>query len=254
MQRKDPQNCRMKQCTGNSRVVFDNQCPQSIKLAQKYVTNTYFRLFNTEVSQDFVNHARCNTQFQKSIQNCAPILTQKYKESKLITYKGLRVTMTSVERMLQLDPDLHIVYLVRDPRGTVTSRVNIKHTYRDTKNNVVLEAKYHCVKMMEDLKVYARLMNQYPGAILLVKYEDVSVKPYDEIKRIYDFFGMKVHKSVFDWMRENEKATTSGGSFSTARANSTASVDKWRRANTPIAQDLMTYYCKDVLKALDYEL
>ena len=162
--------------------------------------------------------------------------------------------MTSVERMLKRDPDLHVVYYVRDPRATVTSRVKISHTYRDTKNNVVLEAKYHCVKMLADLRVYFRLMEEYPGAILLVKYEDVTLNPFDEIKRIYDFYGMCVHHSVYTWMIKNQESTTNGGVFSTSRVNATSSIDQWRRAVTPRAQELMTHYCQDVLQALNYNL
>ena len=202
---KDPQNCRshnLQRCNGNSRLVMENKCPQNLKLAQKYVSQNYNKSINGDVPEVFVNHARCNAQFPKWIQQCTHLLQDKYDKSQIVTYKGLRVTMASVERMLQLDPDLHIVYFVRDPRGTVTSRVNIQHTYRDTKNSVVLEAKYHCVKMLADLRVYERLQKEYPGAILMVKYEEVSEKPYDEIARIYDFFGMCVHHSVYTWMKK----------------------------------------------------
>ena len=114
----DPRNCRsghIRQCSGNSKAVYTNHCPENIKNARNAVyansTNT------TKIPTSFLSFAKCTNKFQKRVNSCITYLENKCQASRMVTYKGLRVTMRSVERMLEMDPDLHVVYYVRDPRG-----------------------------------------------------------------------------------------------------------------------------------------
>ena len=165
--------------------------------------------------------------------------------------------MESVDAMLQMTPDMHVIYFMRDPRSIVTSRMERQRrqnlAFSGSMNNPVLEAKYLCEKMMNDYKIYKQLDKKYPGAIKFIRYEDLVNDRYRTVEDVYRYLDIEIHQSVYEWIEDNLNNTKNGGHQSTRRANSTASLDKWQRVNSVEVQQGMTRNCEQLLTTLGYE-
>lgn len=255
-------NCRNKleqECFGNIATVIENNCSSHIKNARKIVEKYGSDLISLKLTKNippaFMDYAKCSSEYRgKFAEPCLPAFKEKCDKSKFVTYKGLRLTMYSVGAMLERDPDMFVVYFIRDPRSIVTSRFDTRLTYRNSFQNRIKEAGFLCEKMLHDFNMYTELDAKYPGAIKLVKYEDLTRNRYTVVKDIYKHFNMEVHQSVYDWIKENEQTGSSSGRFGINRTNSTASIDKWKRKNSIANQRGMTEVCKNVLELLGYEL
>ena len=106
--------------------------------------------------------------------------------------------MRHVGNMLEKDPDMYVIYFVRDPRSIVSSRLATHLMYRASARSPVKEAEYLCAKMMDDIRAYKRLIGIYEGALKYVRYEDLTENPADIIPSLYQFLNHSVPASVQD--------------------------------------------------------
>ena len=103
----------------------------------------------------------------------------------------LRLKMDSVGEIVRRNPDIHVVFYLRDPRAIAKSvqqypdiaMFGDKDTYRS-------ELQYICVKMRRDLALYHTLSVQYPGAFVRLKHEHLVTDPASFSKIMYNFLGL----------------------------------------------------------------
>ena len=90
---------------------------------------------------------------------------------------------------------------------------------------------------------------------LTVRYEELSLHPEREAKRIYDFVGLDFTDEMKQWIRKNTKSKsiyTSSDAYSTER-NSKSSIEKWRKELTFEQVQVIQEHCRDAMRYLKYK-
>ena len=127
--------------------------------------------------------------FQSAADKCLPKLTEKCDTAELVVNKALRLTMDMVYKVLQKDPNVKVIYLVRDPRGIVLSRKTVKYISQIWESDLESESTLVCPKMTRDYEGFEQVKSAFPERVKLVRYEDVADRPLEMVKQIYKFIG-----------------------------------------------------------------
>lgn len=255
-------------CSGsNIAKSLRHNCSQNIAWAQQYVSATSqtamnsLNLFQSMKAKNykFLSFANCQVTERKKFAKCYQKLKRDCSHRKVVAMKVLRMTPSSLGDLLQKHPDLHVIRLIRDPRAVVASRLKISHYYRDTLGSPVQEAIYFCKRMAADLQQIQALRLKYPGAISEIKYEDYVQNVSSGIVNIYKQIGLKVHDSVFDWLRWagiiSEKHRGHDLPFSVHRSNWTEPIDKWKvTLENETDRQQITMHCRTILEKYNYDL
>lgn len=138
--------------------------------------------------------------------------------------KVVRLRLKLAEELLK-DQSLNVkvLLLVRDPRGTLQSR---KHRDWCPGAPDCDQPKLLCNDMVSDYEAAADLQKKYSDRFRAVRYEDLSVDPYNHIPDLFKFFGLTFHENVKKFLDSHTK-TNAGGVSSTFRDSKSAPFH-WR--------------------------
>ena len=241
-----------------------HQCAEKIAITQQRIADPSSRItrfynvsrglsFSKEQLSKYTSRAQCLFNLRTRLrEHCINTLNVFCNNSKIIAYKALRFRMETVKEVLEKVPDTHVVYYVRDPRAIVysTKKAGLMSVWSGGK--LQIEAKYLCEKMRHDLKGYFELSKLYPGAIKMIRYEDLTSEPDRISDELYKFIGVPKHQEVRDWIAQSQNVTKNGNKWSTRRGNWTAGIEKWAELTSHKAGIEMDHYCKDILSILGY--
>lgn len=160
------------------------------------------------------------------------------RDYKIHVLKILRVHVLDIIPLLDGIPgyDVKIVFMVRDPRGIINSRIT--EGWRSLMNDYDREVfpKRLCYDMLENYE--SALSLKLPeDKLKIVKYEDIAVNPIREVRDIFKFAGISYHKDVDRFLRKNAlgELLDPGGyrprmvySVDTYRNSSYATAVAWR--------------------------
>ena len=181
------------------------------------------------------------------IQPCIESQEQNCKTYRIRAIKVVRMTMQSVEAIMNKIPDLKIIYYVMDPRMIYVSR----------RDRMVPIPKL-CEQMLADHNKYLELKNQFPNSIHIVDYEDLAMNPEQIVRGLYDFLGEPVSKQLMDnlFVGPNGKFAkeNTGEWFRTDREYTSVIVDEWRRQNEEMLDQNITDVCRGILQSLNYKI
>lgn len=174
--------------------------------------------------------------------------------AKVHIMKVVRLDLRHLDSVLSrlTDLDVHVLYLVRDPRGTLKSRQNMMWCSHKTNCS---DIKSLCSEMRDDIQAYRRLQAVYPTKLTLVRYEDLASDPRGYAKRLLKQVGIPYSASVRRFLQTHTNSTWSEISkrnpYTTIR-NSKSVAYEWRQ--TLNLSDIVEVQntCADVLRALDY--
>ena len=140
---------------------------------------------------------------------------------------------------------LKIIYLIRDPRGTMNSRIQSHFGCTSCKDPVKM-----CSNFKSDLDAFDILSKEFPGRLLLIKYESVAEQPHETFQQLFEFADLPVFSSI---MQEITNHTTQNedGFWSTHRKSSER-VDLWKKTLSKRMTNTIQNYCSSVLKRLGY--
>ncbi|KAK8736199.1 hypothetical protein OTU49_004865 [Cherax quadricarinatus] len=162
--------------------------------------------------------------------------------------KTVRMGLSPVVELLQ-DPslNLYVVHLVRDPRGCLHSRMQIDWCLSDACSN----PETVCKDLLTDLTLSKWVKENFPDRYLMVRYEDLGLRPEVKAREIFNFLGVSYNKYVSVFIREH----TSGpklrydNAYSTFR-NSKATIFAWRRALNYTTVEAIQEVCEQPLQRL----
>ncbi|XP_045131714.1 carbohydrate sulfotransferase 1-like isoform X2 [Portunus trituberculatus] len=167
----------------------------------------------------------------------------------LVKTVRLRLNLTQLflndERM-----NVKVVFLVRDPRATMSSRYSSVSWCND--NPDCSSPEVLCSDLQGDLKVATALGQLYPQRFKMLKYEDLATDPQTVIKNLMDFLGLEYSVETAQFVKENtEQDVNSPWSI---KRKSSDRVNLWKK-QLPL-QEIHTIQnaCESVLKTLEYEL
>ncbi|XP_063889660.1 carbohydrate sulfotransferase 4-like [Scylla paramamosain] len=158
----------------------------------------------------------------------------------------------------------HIVHLVRDPRGMLSSREKLQHGryvmfYQHKKTdffrNEEMDVSVLCQRYRHDLAVATHLARHHPDRYTLVRYEDIARQPHTETRRLYSFMGLAYTPLVASVVSKHTlgfyKTEGKEHPFSTSK-NSSGIVFAWRSRLSYSEVERVQEECGDVLRAYGY--
>ncbi|XP_030561816.1 carbohydrate sulfotransferase 4 isoform X1 [Drosophila novamexicana] len=134
--------------------------------------------------------------------------------------KTVRLRLAQAEQLLQDQSlsNVRIVLLVRDPRGTMQSR---RHRIWCGGNEDCEDPALVCQDLVDDYKTADKLLKVYPGRFRTLRYEDLSLNPYDVTQDILQFYGLPFDPAVEEFLDTHTKENK-GGVSSTYRDSRSA--------------------------------
>ncbi|ESO87741.1 hypothetical protein LOTGIDRAFT_166330 [Lottia gigantea] len=187
------------------------------------------------------------------VTQCLDTLYQHCSSAKASAIKTIRTSMFVARNMLLNDPNLKIIYLVRDPRAITLSRLKLKRkephmsAYNKTAINL-------CKHMLEDLNVWITLKQEYPTQVLGLKYEDLATNPFEVSRKLFKFVELDFDVNVESFIRNithsdrDDKCITC-----THRKNSSLASQKWRNDIHAIGAMAVDKLCEQVNSMLGYK-
>ena len=157
------------------------------------------------------------------------------------------------------DTEVKILHVVRDPRGSINSRINLGWIKEvDKAKNFAAWPKDTCQAITQNVKFGTSLDGSLKNNYMLVKYKDIASSPVLTAMKIYKFAGFEMQESLIRWIihatnpsketldKEAKKA------FSSFR-NSTANVEKWRQESPIERTRIIEQECGELLDLLQLE-
>lgn len=189
----------------------------------------------------------CREQFKHSVVKVSPVRLPQEKLANLVPQVLLE----------NPDIDVRILHLVRDPRGNINSRINIKWV-RDYPNRFLgRTARKLCDTIRSNL-VHAdralkklNLANRYK----LVLYKQIADDPLGTAKEIYKFAGFEMPMETEKWIVESTKPSKDqlkkalANPYSSVR-NASGNADKWRKDEFFARNQVIENQCKVLMDSL----
>lgn len=184
-----------------------------------------------------------NPTFVNAVCSRAPIHVMK------LTRLHMRHLKTYLEE--NRDMEIKVVYLTRDPRGIVSSRWTLDwcNGTECSDPNVL------CHEMSEDLKIFDQLQKEKPSNFIKVRYEDITLNPEIESRKLFKFLQLPFSTSVQRFLKTHTvgRRTDDNNPYSTRR-NTTSMAFSWRERFTYKQVIDVQQSCEDVLKDLNHSL
>ncbi|KAH7976632.1 hypothetical protein HPB52_017048 [Rhipicephalus sanguineus] len=162
----------------------------------------------------------------------------------------VKVTRLSV---VQLRRNLRVVYLVRDPRGMISSR-SVMSWCR--KSATCMNASSLCREMNEDLDAFEELRELLPEATVRVRYEDVAKSPVGESKALFRALRLDFSAGVMDFLGTHTAVNDTKvlrNPYSTFRQSSATAFRWTKRLSWDRVKEIQAT-CAPILKRLGYEV
>ncbi len=153
-----------------------------------------------------------------------------------------------------------IIYLVRDLRGIINSRISLdkkEHQAHTSEEDYIWEIEKYCRELDSDMNYLNRMNGSMPDVLkknlLLLRYEDLAVNPRNMTQLVYDFLGIDLHENVVKFINDNTHVdqTKSRSSYSTAR-NSAEVAQSWKSKLEMKYIQHIQRICGDNLKLFGY--
>ena len=155
------------------------------------------------------------------------------------------------------DTDVKVIQILRDPRGSLNSRIQMGWIPKHTAPGFIHQVRYPCDKIAQNVKYGRNLPEKYQDKYMEVYYRDIATEPVKTAMRIYSFAGFEISEDLIKWIifntspSEEALARESRKVYSSVR-NSTANVEKWRSA--PAEQNrIIERECKELMQLLGIE-
>lgn len=143
--------------------------------------------------------------------------------------------------------NMKIVYLIRDPRGIFVSRRS--QSWCAT-SKYCGDVEFVCNLLNHDALAAIKLFKLYPNKFRFVRYEDLSVNPFNITEYLFDFFGFTMNYNVIKFLNTHVKFNK-GDDFSTFRDSKKAPF-MWTKKITYNETLEIQQHCSVVMEAFGY--
>lgn len=175
-----------------------------------------------------------------------------HRDYSVVAVKTIRFHMARALALVQSDPDVKIVHLVRDPRAVLLSRRKLGFcNWTDLAN----EASYLCSRMSRDLKLALAARDTLKGRYLLKRYEDTASSPVEAMDLLYSFVGLvssaedqAFAKNLSKSSKQIKPCPTCKGAVYNAKEISQV----WRKSIAHKDAQTISGLCQDVMELLGY--
>lgn len=182
--------------------------------------------------------------------------------------KAVRIRQLEFLKPLAEDPrlDLRIIQLVRDPRAVLASRIvaftgkyeSWKKWLSEGQDQLSKDEVQRLQGNCESIRLSAELGLQQPawlrGRYMLVRYEDVALKPLQKAREMYGFAGIPLTPQVEDWIQKNTQAARDSGDLYSTQKNSSEQFEKWRFSMPFKLAQVVQAACGPAMRLFGYKL
>ncbi|XP_047473922.1 uncharacterized protein LOC125028568 isoform X1 [Penaeus chinensis] len=181
----------------------------------------------------------------------ATFLTQACQMFPIQLVKTVRLRLNLTQLFLNDERmNLKVVFLVRDPRATMSSRYSSVSWCSDKPDCSSPEVL--CSDLEGDLKVATALRHLYPDRFTMLKYEDLASDPQEEIHKLMDFMGLEFSSEIAQYVKETTEKDDNSP-WSTKRKSSDR-ISLWKK-QLPLQEiHNIQNACESVIKTLGYEM
>jgi hypothetical protein len=149
--------------------------------------------FRTKHGFEFYSCIKRNTSSRHHFNACLETLTDHCTNSQIRSTKTIRMTLQMADKILTLLPDLKIIYLVRDPRAVIQSRISLNLV---DDQNVAEESSQLCDRMEKDAELIEKSRNK--NRIQIVQYEHFAKNTVSIAKDIFKFLDYELYSLWFN--------------------------------------------------------
>ncbi|GBN72836.1 Carbohydrate sulfotransferase 1 [Araneus ventricosus] len=181
-----------------------------------------------------------------------------------IVVKTIRLKLPDAAELFTTHPHLNlkIIYLTRDPRGSINSRTKFPVSQWCKRDPMCINPNHFCSALGEDLKIVCSLSKERPEDFMVLRYEDLSIDPFATTTRLVEFLGLQSippdtqaflnsHTSVIGNVREKYRPQGLDYPYSTFR-NSSITAMSWRSQMSFRRVTLLQTTCQTALTGLGY--
>lgn len=183
-----------------------------------------------------------------------------------IVYKLLfdRIPGHSIEHLFRICEraviNCKVIHLIRDIRPVVMSSSKVaffKELDRKTKPSMQQFVYSHCEVTERNLQLLKTLNASLRKQHVVVRYEDLALRPLKVLDVLYDFAGLQVLKSIKQWLLNTTQPSDdtlkqqARNPVSVVR-NSLEMLNKWRLVADICDVNIMERYCRDVMQFMGY--
>lgn len=205
-----------------------------------------------------------STDRTKCAAECAPVDSQLARDvciQKTPVAKTIRLcSITDLEETSKNNNlDLRIIFLARDPRGILQSKVGLYNTDNDKKETkkIISGIENVCRStnlILEDIEKDRWLKKH----TLVIRYEDIAINPLQSAQRIMEHTGLDLSEKVTDWIHQNTNVEVTNNTkidlkyrYSTKRDSKQAAFS-WRNTIREENVESLEELCSEEMKKLGY--
>lgn len=155
------------------------------------------------------------------------------------------------------DTDIKVIQILRDPRGSLASRIKLGWMPNHASPSFVHQVRYPCMRIAENVKYGRNLPEEYRNKYMEVYYRDIAKYPIKTALKIYKFAGFEMPEDLLKWIVVNTSPSSealvreAGKPFSSVR-NSSANTESWRSA--PEEQNrIIERECRELMQLIRIE-
>jgi hypothetical protein len=225
-------------------------------LSQCQFTDEYLRDMNglIEGSQNFM---KMNQRVWNACQHNYSLCAQPEFVGQLCSFfpvhlmKMVRLRVKELSSLIDdsLMKEWKYIYLVRDPRGVMSSRKNMSWCEPDPACN---DKARLCSDVKDDLERIGQLKNVFPNRFYLLKFEDFVASVELETEKLFSFLEMPFTDSVKLFLSQHSHSNeTRDNPSSTIRHSSTVAMG-WKSKLSDMDIANITNVCAPTLKMLGF--
>ena len=244
-------------CPKHVQTSMNHQCDIFIEMVRRNDSILYRQSFDESDQhatkyEAFQKHYKCVLHARQAIQPCVPLLKKSCEKTKIRSAKILRLDLSTVRDIIERDPDVKVIYSVRDPRGILLSTTHVMLMAKNSMGSLESEAVALCIKMYNDIQEFKEIVKKYPNNIHAIKYEEIAVDPMTAVRNVYNFTGIAFHSEVERTFLDLTHNEQSGSAFSQIRKNSTKTSKAWEQELGEEQKKIIDQACHTVLELAKY--
>lgn len=155
------------------------------------------------------------------------------------------------------DTDVRVIQIVRDPRGSINSRIRSGWISDFTYTGFPMSVSSLCRKIATNIKIGRKLhsVESLRNRYMEIRYKEIATMPVATAKKIYQFAGFEMPDSLIDWIvrstnpEQKQLAAALENPYSHVR-DSSANYLKWRRESPIKRVRIIEQQCKTLLDLL----
>ena len=230
--------------SGNS---WNNFTSCYIKQVQPNVTD-FVDYVQTAWTKDFAKHKDVLRLLEhpgpmaETFRVCLDKLVSHCRKSELRVAKVLRISMSFLPVLMSEIPDLKVLFIIRDPRGTLYSRIRTDWYQLTTNDSKAVKDNIEslCFKIQEDINSIDKMKTEFPGRILEYSLEEIMKEPVKRFQTIIRFSDLETTDAYVNKIKEvfEEKPTF---------------LDKWKYLLDPKYVNWTQRYCSQGFERYGFE-